>query len=283
VLEMSKLKKALEKAKETRETDSQTLVQENKSFKPALRGPAEKNGIGRSDVHVNYSETRIQKVDPIFLKKSRVISFFHEKGKPDQIKSMRTQILSKLKEIGGNSLLVTSANPREGKTFASINLGVSISQELDRTVLLVDADLTDPLKKHYDFARDFFGVDINKGLADYLLNEAEIPDILLNPGVPKLTILPAGKKLLNSAELLGSPRMESLVNEIKSRYSSDRIVIFDSPSLLTVADPLVLSSYVDGILLIVEEGKTSEDDLKQTMELLNNKPLLGTVLNKSRS
>jgi len=280
---MSKLKKALEKAKETRETDSQTLVQENKSFKPALRGPAEKNGIGRSDVHVNYSETRIQKVDPIFLKKSRVISFFHEKGKPDQIKSMRTQILSKLKEIGGNSLLVTSANPREGKTFASINLGVSISQELDRTVLLVDADLTDPLKKHYDFARDFFGVDINKGLADYLLNEAEIPDILLNPGVPKLTILPAGKKLLNSAELLGSPRMESLVNEIKSRYSSDRIVIFDSPSLLTVADPLVLSSYVDGILLIVEEGKTSEDDLKQTMELLNNKPLLGTVLNKSRS
>ncbi len=59
--------------------------------------------------------------------------------------------------------------------------------------------------------------------------------------------------------------MESLVNEIKSRYCSDRIVIFDSPSLLTVADPLVLSSYVDGILLIVEEGKTSEDDLKQTM------------------
>jgi len=255
---MSKLKKALEKAKEARETD------------------------GR-DVHVNYSETKVQKVDPIFLKKSKIISFFHEKGKPDQIKSLRTQILSKLKEIGGNSLLVTSANPREGKTFASINLGVSISQELDRTVLLVDADLTDPSKKHYDFARDFFGIDINKGLSDYLLNEAEIPDILLNPGVPKLTILPAGKKLLNSAELLGSPRMELLVNEIKSRYSSDRIVIFDSPALLTVADPLVLSSYVDGILLIVEEGKTSEDDLKQTMELLNNKPVLGTVLNKSRS
>jgi len=281
---MSKLKKALEKAKEARETDGHTLVQENKSFQPAaLRGHSEKNGINRSDVHVNYSETKVQKVDPIFLKKSKIISFFHEKGKPDQIKTMRTQILSKLKEIGGNSLLVTSANPREGKTFASINLSVSISQELDRTVLLVDADLTDPSKKHYDFARDFFGIDINKGLSDYLLNEAEISDILLNPGVPKLTILPAGKKLLNSAELLGSPRMESLVNEIKSRYSSDRIVIFDSPSLLTIADPLVLSSYVDGILLIVEEGKTSEDDLKQTMELLNNKPVLGTVLNKSRS
>ena len=281
---MSKLKKALEKAKEARGTDGQTLVQENKNFKPAaLTAHAEKNGTCRLDVHVNYSETKVQKVDPVFLKKSKIISFFHEKGKPDQIKTLRTQILNKLKDIGGNSLLVTSANPREGKTFASINLGVSISQELDRTVLLVDADLTDPSKKHYDFARDFFGVDINKGLADYLLNEAEISDILLNPGVPKLTVLPAGKKLLNSAELLGSPRMESLVNEIKSRYCSDRIVIFDSPSLLTVADPLVLSSYVDGILLIVEEGKTSEDDLKQTMELLNNKPVLGTVLNKSRS
>jgi len=280
---MSKLKKALEKAKEARETDGQILVHENKSFRPAPMGHSEKNGTNRRDVHINYSETKVQKVDPIFLEKSKIISFFHEKGKADQIKSTRTQILSKLKEVGGNSLLVTSANPREGKTFASINLGVSISQELDRTVLLVDADLTDPLNKHYDFARDFFGIDINKGLADYLLNEAEVPDILLNPGLPKLTILPAGKKLLNSAELLGSPRMESLIMELKSRYHSDRIVIFDSPSLLTVADPLVLSSYVDGILLIIEEGKTSEDDLKQTMELLNNKPVLGTVLNKSRS
>jgi non-specific protein-tyrosine kinase len=77
--------------------------------------------------------------------------------------------------------------------------------------------------------------------------------------------------------------MEILVNDIKCRYPEDRVVIFDCSSLLRSADPLVLSRYVDGILLVVEEAKTTTEDLKKVMDLLKDKPVIGTVMNKTRS
>jgi non-specific protein-tyrosine kinase len=103
---------------------------------------------------------------------------------------------------------------------------------------------------------------------------------LLNPGIEKLTILPGGKSLPNSAELLGSARMESLVFEMKNRYRDDRIIVFDSSSLLLSSDPLVFSRFVDGILLVVEAEKTSPNDLKRVMELLKDDVIIGTVMNK---
>jgi protein-tyrosine kinase len=124
---------------------------------------------------------------------------------------------------------------------------------------------------------------MEEGLSNYLLDQAELQDLLINPGIERLVLLPAGRPLPNSAEMLGSPRMETLVNDIKCRYPADRVVIFDSSSLLTSADPLVLTRYVDGILLIVEEEKTTTEDLKKTMELLKDTPVIGTVMNKTRS
>jgi non-specific protein-tyrosine kinase len=176
--------------------------------------------------------------------------------------------------------MVTSANRYEGKTFTSINLGVSIAHELDKTVLLVDADLKKPTKKHNDFAKDFFRTHLEKGLSDYLLNGTEIPELLINPGIERLVLLPGGKSLPNSTEVLGSPRMEQLVREMKSRYADDRIIIFDTSSVLTSADPLVLSRFVDGILLVVEEGRTRTDQLQKTVELLKDRPIIGTIINK---
>jgi non-specific protein-tyrosine kinase len=216
------------------------------------------------------------------LKNNKIFSLFEENPVTDQIKALRAQVLQRLEESGGNSLLVTSANSGEGKTFTAINLGVSIAQELDRTVLLVDADLRNPVFKHYDFASDFFGVEVGKGLADYLTDSIEIPDLLLNPGIKKLTILPGGRILPSSAELLGSARMKALVTELKNRYREDRVIIFDSPALLVCTDPLVLSNYVEGILLVVEEERTTDKDIKRVTELLKDKPVLGTVLNKSK-
>jgi non-specific protein-tyrosine kinase len=215
------------------------------------------------------------------LRKNKIFTISHNNEISDQMKILRTVILGKLEEIGGNSLLVTSANQGEGKTFTSINLGVSIAQELDRTTLIVDADLRNPSSYHFDFANDFFGVEVTQGLADYLLGDVEITEILLNPGIQKLTILPAGRHLANSAELLNSPRMESLVTEMKSRYRQDRVIIFDGPSILTCTDPAVMSRYVDGVLVVVEAERTSPADLKRVLEFLDGKPIIGTLLNKA--
>ena len=77
--------------------------------------------------------------------------------------------------------------------------------------------------------------------------------------------------------------MAGLVNDVKSRYVDDRIIIFDCASLLSCADPLVLTRYVDGILLVVEQERTTADDLQKTMQLLKGKPVFGTLLNKSKS
>jgi len=283
---MSKLKKALEKAKETREQEGQANTNKDtrKYHKKNLK-TSDSFDECRSELNINYSKTKIKKIEDHVLKKGKVISLFHDLEKIDQIKTLRTQVLSKLKEIGGNCLLVTSANPYEGKTFTTINLGVSIAQELDRTVLIVDADLKNHsnFNHHKSFGKDFFGIHLDEGLSNYLLGQAELKDLLINPGIERLVLLPAGRPLPNSSEMLGSPKMEKLINDIKYRYPSDRIIIFDSSSLLKSADPLVLTHYVDGILLVVEEEKTTIEDLEKVNELLKDKPVIGTVINKTKS
>ena len=162
---MSKLKKALAKAGESRVFDSQKVIRGG--IKPAAPAnlKTDKLDSQKSSLDISYSKTKVQKIENNVLKKSKVISHFYDSEQIDQIKTLRTQILNSLDKIHGNSFLVTSANPYEGKTFTSINLGVSIAQEMQRTVLIVDCDLKlHSKKKHKQFAQDFFGV---KGLISF--------------------------------------------------------------------------------------------------------------------
>lgn len=291
---MSKLKKALERARGEREafpaTDSiasppvkkspvDGIINKVEHQLPENKGESKESGEG---FKVTYTKTQVRRVDHEILKKNKIGSIFHDHEMTDHINLLRAQVMNGLKKIGGNSILITSANPGEGKTFTAINLAISIAKELDRTVLLVDADLKNPTIHHYDFASDFFGVDIKRGLADYLLCEAELQDLLVNPGIEKLTLLPAGHALPNSSELLGSPRMEAMIKEMKSRYQKERVIIFDCSSLLASPDPLVFSHLVDSILLVIEAGRTTPDQIKRVMELLNGRPVLGAVLNKMK-
>ena len=279
---MSKLKKALERAKQARtgqghDTETGSRLRQAVRKSQVLQEPEQPRS---EEVRIDYTRTKVLDIDVQSLKKNKIFSHIKEDRMTDQINILRTQLLHKLEEIDGNTLMVTSANPGEGKTFTSINLGISIAQELNRTVLLVDCDLRQPQGKHFDFASDFFGVEIHQGLSDYLLGQVDLEDVLLNPGIERLTILPGGKPLLNSAELLSSAKMEKLVNEMKGRYGRDRIVIFDSPSILTISDPLAFARFVDGILLVVETKRSTKEDVKKVMELLKDRVILGTVLNK---
>ena len=279
---MSKLKKALAKASESRGFDNKNVIRG--SIKPAepARLKTDKVEQQKSTLDFSYSTTKVQNIENNILKKGKVISHFYDSEQIDQIKTLRTQILNTLDKIHGNSFLVTSANPYEGKTFTSINLGVSIAQEMHRTVLIVDCDLKTHTIKHKQFAQDFFGLEVTKGLSDYLSGNAEIADILLNPGIERLVIVPAGTTLPNSAELLSSPKMAALVDDFKNRYPSDRIIIYDCSALLAHTDSLVMTKYVDGILLVVEEKRTDTGQIKKVMELLKDKPVIGSIINKIR-
>lgn len=240
-----------------------------------------KKASGR-ELQISYSKTKVQAFDPEELRNNKIFSIFDEIETTNQIKILRTQVLKKLAAIGGNSILVTSANPYEGKTFTSINLGVSIAKEFDRTVLIIDADLRKPTKRHTAFSTDFFSLDVEVGLTDYLKGEADIPDILINPGINKLTLIPSGKPVDNSPELLNSQRMAEMMAEIKSRYASERLVIVDGPAMLPFPDVMILSRYVDGVLPVVEVEKTPVDQLKKMMDSLKDTRVIGTVLNKNR-
>jgi non-specific protein-tyrosine kinase len=120
-------------------------------------------------------------------------------------------------------------------------------------------------------------------LSDYLKGEVDIENLLLNPGIPRLTILPSGRSLPDSDVFLGSLKMENLICEMKTRYSTERIIIFDSSSFLSNADSLILSKHVDAVLLVVENEKTEEKALLRTIEMLeDNTKIIGTVMNKTR-
>jgi len=279
---VSKLKKALNRAKDDRRDNIPVISEvEDKSLQPKREIVVPQKLA--EEIRFSYSTTKVIDIDPFDLRQNKIISHIKEDKISDQISVLKTQLLTKLENIDGNTLMVTSALPGEGKTFMSINLGVSIAQELNRSVLLVDCDLRHQEKTHVDFSADFLGIKIQKGLSDILLGQAQLEDVLINPSIDRLTILPAGKPIMNSSELIASTRMEMLVAEVKRRYGKNRIVIFDSPSILKISDPLIFSRFVDGVLLVVEANKSSAADIKKAMGLLKDRVILGMVLNKVRS
>jgi capsular exopolysaccharide synthesis family protein len=185
-------------------------------------------------------------------------------------------VLQRLRENKWNVLAVTSPGLNEGKTLTAINLAVSLAMEVNYTVLLVDADLRHPNVHTY------FGLEPEFGLSDYLLSDKPLQELLVHPGIQGLVVLPGGKPLTNSSEMLNSPKMSRLVEELKTRYPS-RIVLFDLPPLLATADAMAFAPYVDAALLVVEEGITSIQDAQHATELLKDTHLIGAVLNKSLS
>jgi protein-tyrosine kinase len=162
---MSRLKKALEKAK--KDLPNIQLYDIEKQKAPE-HDDVEQQSVFQPETKIDYSRTKIQPISHDVLRDNKIFALFTKYKVNDQIKTLRTQVLKKLEKIGSNIIMITSANPGEGKTFTSINLGVSIAQELDRTVLIVDADLKNPAKDHYDFATDFFSMKVETGLADVL-------------------------------------------------------------------------------------------------------------------
>jgi receptor protein-tyrosine kinase len=175
-----------------------------------------------------------------------------------------------------NMIMVSSALPGEGKTFTAINLAMSIAMEMDRTVLLVDADVAKP-----DVTARL-GVEAEKGLIDVLLDDGlTLPDVLLRTDIPKLTLLPSGGRHVHSTELLASERMRQLTLELSSRYP-DRIVIFDSPPLLLTSEARVLAGLMGQVVMVVEESMTRQHAVQEAVEMLADNEIVGIVMNKGR-
>ena len=261
---MERIKQALEKAREDRLRNG--LSSGSGGLQPTVTPVTQ----------IIYSQTRTQQVQKHILREQRVLVGQNTTVSASAYGILRTQVLQRLGEHGWNALAITSPGSNDGKTLTAINLAISLAQEVTYTVLLVDANLRQPSVHTY------FGFTQERGLSDYLTGDIPLSSLLINPaGIERLVILPGGTPLDNSSEMLNSPKMKQLVEELKERYRS-RVVIFDLPPLLSSSDALAFSPYVDAVLLVLEDGKTSIEEIRTATELLQNTQVIGTVLNKSR-
>lgn len=229
---------------------------------------------GVAETNIEYTETRDIDISVASLRQNRIM-VDQKNTVSDAYKILRTQILQRMKEKNWNTLAITSPGDGDGKTLTAINLAISLAREVDHTVLLVDANLRQPSVQHQ------LGFDAEYGLSDYLQNDVSLNNILVHPrGIPRFVILPAGHAMDHSSEMLSSPKMSRLVNELKNRYPS-RIVIFDLPALLTASDALAFSPHVDAMLVVAAEGGTHSEELRRAFEMLQGVEVIGTVLNKA--
>jgi len=262
---MERIKKALERAK--KERHSRTSEQQE-----ATAPSPGHNSDERPPEGITYTNTSVVDLN---LRDKHVI----DGTKPDRIsdayKILRTRVLHRMRKNNWNSLAVTSPGIGEGKSITAINLAISLAGEINNTVLLVDLDLRRPSVHKY------FGYNPEYGISDYINSSVPLDKIMFNPSIERLVVLPCIKSFTNSSEILSSPKMKQLVEELKSRYPS-RILIFDLPPVLLTDDALAFTPNVDAVLLVTEDGKTLADDLIHAKDILQTTNIIGTILNKAK-
>jgi protein-tyrosine kinase len=233
---------------------------------------AQPTGAGRQ---VTLDLSKLQEaglVDPLSNKTNRTTEEFRRIKRP-LLMHVRGEGATVVDHA--NMIMVTSALPGEGKTFTSINLAMSIAMEMDKTVLLIDADVAKP------YITNRLGVEAEKGLIDVLIDDGlTLPEVMLRTNIPKLTLLPSGNRHIRSTELLASDRMRQLTLELSNRYS-DRVIIIDSPPLLLTSEARVLAGLVGQVVLVTEESRTPQHAVKEAVEMLDENEIVGIVMNKS--
>jgi capsular exopolysaccharide synthesis family protein len=204
-----------------------------------------------------------------------LLSFVQPKSQiSEAFRALRTSLLLSQAEHPPQVILVTSALPREGKTTAAVNLGVTLAQLGDRTLIL-DSDLRKPgVRRALDL-----GVANERGLSSYLAGVCSLDDVTMpHPVIKNLTALITGPVPPSPADLLSSHRMREAIEELRHRF---KFIVIDSPPIMAATDAVILSALTDGVLLVVRSGETPKEAFTRTRDLLSAVKcrLLGVVLN----
>jgi protein-tyrosine kinase len=203
----------------------------------------------------------------------------------EEFRIVKRQVVAKfIDEIDGEPeaqknrvIMVTSAKPGEGKTFAAINLALSIASEQDLKVLLIDLDT-----RHHAL-QEMMGIPAGRGLTDLLSNaDVDFSDVVLRTNMPNLAVMPAGHPDNRGPELLSSRRTRVMFDEMTQRYS-DRFIIFDAPSCLASSDPSTLAGLVGQVVFVVEADQTQQEEVEAALALVRVCPNISLLLNKVRA
>ena len=190
----------------------------------------------------------------------------------EQYRSLRTRILHAETGAAVNVILITSPGRGDGKTLTTGNLGLTMAQEHQRRICIVDADLRNPQMHR------MFGLPDGPGLADVLSGQASLDDALLTLEEHQVTILPAGRVEAHPAELLGTTAMRRTIDTLRSQFDC---ILIDAPATTLLADVGILTPLVDSVLLVVRAGVTSKPAIHEAVAAIDASKMLGVVLNEA--
>ena len=255
--------------------------QRNSQTSPFVATPVEPM-FSEPDTEILEGNSQVQTINLARLHRMGVVSPDAEKSQiAEEFRIIKRPLIANAFGQGtarvknGNLIMVTSSLPGEGKSFCAINLAISMAMEMDRTVLLIDADVAKPRVPEY------LGIHADKGLLDVLQDKnLKLSDVLIRTDIAKLTVLPAGRTYKRATELLASAAMTRLVEDIGNRYP-DRIILFDSPPLLATSELSVLATHMGQIVMVVEAEKTSQEAVREALSHIQSCEVVGMLLNKT--
>lgn len=190
----------------------------------------------------------------------------------DQFRIIRTNIKFLPGERENKVFLITSPGRKEGKSTITSNLAVSLAQQKDK-VLLIDANIREPT------IHRIFDIPNEVGLTDILTNNRRFDEIVYPTGIGELDVLVSGSTFNNPAELLGNETMTYLLNIVIKMYN---VVLIDAPSILKTTETRVLSNQCDGVILVLQRGKTKVDKVLEARRILDlaHGKLVGSIINE---
>lgn len=220
-----------------------------------------------------FVRTRSIMLDRMHLENNRIVT--HDKSDPrsSYFDILRTRLLQEMLENDWSTLGITSPDPGCGKTVTSANLALSMAQQPGRTCILVDFDLRRP-----NVAKTL-GLTMDRSLADYFHGMAELEDIVVNPELPGLLVLPNHTPVQNASEVLSSQTTTDLIDELKSRYP-DAIILFDLPPVMAYDDVIAFMPSVDSMVMVAAVHQTKIPDIEECERRLQGTNYFGLVLNK---
>jgi protein-tyrosine kinase len=189
----------------------------------------------------------------------------------ERYRSLRSRLAQSENGHGRRVILVTSPGKHDGKTVTALNLALTMAQEFQRRVLIIDGDLRQP------GIHTLLGLPPGPGLVDVLTGTATLDEALVEIPEHHLTVLRAGRSFERPAEMLGSGPMRRLIDTLRNQF--DRIVVDSAPAM--VSDPNAIAPLTDGLLLVVRASSTTRPAIARAIGALGSSNLLGLVLNES--
>jgi Mrp family chromosome partitioning ATPase len=218
--------------------------------------------------------TAVAEATPEQLDEQNIVGFRNSDTRARPFKLLRSQVLKRCEDDGIKLIGITSAAPNVGKTFVASNLAAAMSRIADLDVYLIDLDL------HRPAIATRFSIKDGYGVHDFLTGAAaNMRDVTRRINDERLIVVPGFRREVATGELLTSTRADEMFAALRA-LPANAVVIIDMPPIFADDDAVIIGQRVDGFVLVIEDGRTTRKQLRETIRLLSPTPLIGSVLNR---